>query len=135
MNRYLIPGEQRKEVTVGEIIRTEDEEGGRLEIHPAREGTGLSIELYLASMGPLNARFDPEFGLKPDDLRLRVGNAVTAFITGPVEDSLYHALGDIIGDLAGTGGIDDAHVKARFMRRYHRLTMSAIRRMRLASAG
>jgi hypothetical protein len=130
----LDSGAQRGELTVAESISTTAEDGGKLEMHPASKGTGLEIELYLASIGPLKARFDPEFGLKPDELRLRVGKSVTAFIKGPIEDSLYHALGDLIGDLSGIGGIDDAYVKAKFMRRYHYLTMSAVRRMRLVPA-
>jgi hypothetical protein len=125
---------QRSELTVSESINITTEDGGKLEVHPAPEGTGLDIELYLATIGPVKARFDPEHGLKPDELRFRVGESVTSFIKGPVEQSLYHALGDIIGDLAGTGGIDDAYVKARFMRRYHYLTMSAVKKARLLPA-
>lgn len=127
-------GVEREETTVAESVTVATQEGGRLEIEPARGGTGLNIELYLATLGPLQARFDPEVGLKPDELKKRVGKSVTAFIKGPVEDSLYHALGDLIGDLAGTGGIDDANVKAKFMRRYHQLTMTAIKKMRLVKS-
>jgi hypothetical protein len=125
---------ERSELTVSEEISVTTEEGGKLEVLPAPRGTGLDIELYLATLGPLKANFNPEYGLKPYELRLRVGKSVTAFIKGPVEESLYHALGDIIGDLAGTGGIDDAHVKAKFMRRYHHLTMSAVKKARLLPA-
>ena len=125
---------QRSEVTLSETIIIATDDGGRLEVHPAPKGTGLDIELCLATLGPLKARFDPEYGLEPDELRLRVGKSVTAFIKGPMEESLYHALGDLIGDLAGTGGVDDAYVKAKFMRRYHYLTMSAVKKARLLPA-
>jgi hypothetical protein len=122
---------QRDEMTLAERASVTTQDGGKLEIEPAELGTGLEIELYLWNLGPLTARFDPEDGLKPDELRTRVGKSVTGFIKGPVEDSLYHALGDLIGDLAGTGGIDDGVIRAKFMRRYHQLTMTAIKRMRL----
>jgi hypothetical protein len=127
-------GIERDELTIEENAVSTTEDGGKLELRPAPKGTGLKVELYLANLGPLKARFDPESGLKPDELRLKVGESVTGFIRGPVEDSLYHALGDLIGDLAGTGGIDDAYVKAKFMRRYHQLTMSIVKRIRLVPA-
>jgi hypothetical protein len=126
---------EKSEATLSESVIIENEDGGRLELHPAPTGTGLNIELYLATLGPLKAKFDPEFGLEPEELKLRVGKSVTAFIKGPIEESLYHALGDLIGDLAGTGGIDDAYVKAKFLRRYHRLTMSAVKKAKLVPAG
>jgi hypothetical protein len=127
-------GAEREEKTVAEKVTAATEEGGTLDIEPARTGTGLDLELYLATLGPLQARFDPEAGLKPDELKKRVGKSVTAFIKGPVEDALYHALGDLIGDLAGTGGIDNAYVKAKFMRRYHQLTMTAVMKMKLVNS-
>lgn len=126
-------GAVRDEKTIDKDIVVTTEDGGRLEIRPARKGTGLDIELYLASLGPLKAIFDPESGL-PAELRSKVGKSVTAFIKGPNEDSLYHALGDLIGDLAGIGGIDDAIIRAKFMRNYHLLTMNAVRKMQLAPA-
>nr|MDO8134246.1 hypothetical protein [Candidatus Njordarchaeum guaymaensis] len=124
-------GTERNEVTVAESVHVATEDGGKLEIDPAPKGTGLDLELYLVNLGPLKARFDPEVGLKSDELKSRVGRSVTAFIKGPTEDSLYHALGDMIGDLAGVGGIDNATIKAKFMRLYHRLTMTAVKRIRL----
>lgn len=127
-------GVQRDEKTLTQSVSVTTQNGGKLEIEPAEKGAGLKIELYLWNLGPLKARFDPEVGLEPSELRIRVGKSVTGFIKGPVEDSLYHALGDIIGDLAGTGGIDDAGVKAKFMRRYHQLTMTAVKKMKLAKS-
>jgi hypothetical protein len=124
-------GVQRDETTLAESVSVAIQDGGKLEIEPAEKGAGLRIELSLWSLGPIKARFDPEVGLEPPDLRGRVAKSVTGFIKGPVEDSLYHALGDIIGDLAGTGGIDDAMIKAKFMRRYHQLTMTAVKKMTL----
>lgn len=127
-------GAQRDQMTVTQYVSVTTQDGGKLEIEPANQGTGLKIELYLWSLGPLRARFDPEVGLKPEELRLRVGKSVTGFIKGPGEDSLYHALGDLIGDLAGTGGIDNAIIKARFMRRYHQLTMPAVKKIGLVKS-
>jgi hypothetical protein len=133
-NEIVDSGVERDEETVAEPINITTEDGGRLEITPARKGTGLEIELCLSKLGPLKARFDPEIGLKPDELKNRVGNSVTAFIKGSTEESLYHALGDIIGDLAGVGAIDHAIIRAKFMRLYHRMTMTAIRQLRLVPA-
>nr|MDO8099006.1 UDP-3-O-acyl-N-acetylglucosamine deacetylase [Candidatus Njordarchaeota archaeon] len=130
-NEIVDSGTERDEVTVAERVHVTTEDGGKLEINPALKGTGLDIELCLANLGPLRAMFDPEEGLKPDELKSRVSKSVTAFIKGPTEDSLYHALGDMIGDLAGVGGIDNATIKAKFMRLYHRLTMTAVKRIRL----
>jgi len=130
----LESGAERDEVTVGENVSVTVGDWGKLEIDPAPKGTGLDVELYLDRLGPLKARFDPEIGLKPDELKTRVGKSVTAFIKGPTEDSLYHALGDMIGDLAGIGGIDNAVIRAKFMRLYHRLTMTTVRKARLVSA-
>jgi hypothetical protein len=127
-------GVQRDEITLAQSVSVTTEDGGKLEIQPAELGTGLQIELRLWSLGPLKARFDPEVGLEPNELRTRVGRSVTGFIKGPVEDSLYHALGDIVGDLAGTAGIDDAVVRAKFMRRYHQLTMMAAKKMKLVKS-
>jgi hypothetical protein len=124
-------GVQRDETTLTESVNLATQDGGKLEIEPAEKGTGLRIELSLWSLGPIKARFDPEVGLEPQHLKERVAKSVTGFIKGPIEDSLYHALGDIIGDLAGIGGIDDAVIKARFMRRYHQLTMTAVKKMTL----
>jgi hypothetical protein len=124
-------GTERDEVTVAKSIHVTTEDGGTLDLDPAPLGTGLDIELHLANLGPLKAKFDPEAGLKPDDLKSRVAKSVTAFMKGPTDDSLYHALGDMIGDLAGVGGIDNAIIRAKFMRFYHRLTMTAVKRMKL----
>jgi hypothetical protein len=127
-------GIQRDEMTVTQSISVTTQDEGKLEIEPAEKGTGLEIELCLWNLGPLKVRFDSEVGLEPSELRVRVGKSVTGFIKGPIEDSLYHALGDIIGDLAGIGGIDDAGVKAKFMRRYHQLTMTALKKTKLTKS-
>jgi hypothetical protein len=127
-------GVQRDEMTVAQNVSVTTQDGGKLELEPAEKGVGLKIQLSLWNLGPLKVRFDPEVGLKPNELRIKVGKSVTGFIKGPVEDSLYHALGDIIGDLAGTGGIDDAVITAKFMRRYHQLTMIAIKKMKLVKS-
>jgi hypothetical protein len=127
-------GIERDEVTVVEPIDIVTEDGGRLQVEPDRSGAGIDIELYLGKLGPLRAMFDPKVGLKPEELRTRVGKSVTAFIKGPTEESLYHALGDLIGDLAGVGGIDNAVIRAKLMRLYHRMTMTAVRRIKLVPA-
>jgi hypothetical protein len=127
-------GVQRDETTLMQSVSVTNQDGGKLEIEPAERGAGLRIEVTLWNLGPIKARFDPELGLVDDELRAKVAKSVTGFIKGPVKDSLYHALGDIIGDLAGTGGIDDAVVKAKFMRRYHQLTMTAIKKMKLVGS-
>jgi hypothetical protein len=127
-------GVQRDEMTLMHSVGVTNQDGGNLRIEPAEKGAGLRIELSLWNLGPIKARFDPEVGLGPDELRARVAKSVTGFIKGPVEDSLYHALGDIIGDLAGIGRIDDAKITAKFMRRYHQLTMNAVKTMKLVKS-
>lgn len=119
----------KEETTVAEKVEVENPHG-RITIEPAPEGTGLQIYLQFGPFSPIEAVLDVYRGLEPE-LRRRVANATTPYLKGFTEDAAYHTLGDLIGDIAGTGGIDNAYVKATVYGSIHALTITACRKAKI----
>lgn len=123
----------KKEITVRKKVEIVNSHG-KLIIEPASVGTGLCIHLRLGSLDPLEAVLDPFKGLKPE-IRVKVAKARTPFLIGFCEESAYHTLGDLIGDIAGTCGIDDAYIKAKVLGSIHMLTIPSCYKAEICEAG
>jgi UDP-3-O-acyl-N-acetylglucosamine deacetylase len=118
------------ETTVAEPVAVSTQKEGKLLIEPASEGTGLQVRLFFFNVGPLEARLDPYRGLN-QELQERVSKARTPLLAKDPMERLYHALGDVIGDVAGTGGVDNAYVEARLRRYYHIVTIGAMKKAKV----
>jgi len=122
----------KEETTVEEEVEVINPHG-KIIIEPAEIGTGLHIQLKLGPLDPIETVLDPYKGLEPR-LRSKVANALTPFLVGFTEDSAFHTLGDLIGDIAGAGGIDNAYVRAEVFGSIHMLTINACRKARICKA-
>lgn len=108
--------------------------GGYVMIEPAPAGYGVDIRLWLGNFGPLDAHLDLREGLKPKELIPIVGSSTTPFLIGEAEIALYHSLGDLLADITGVGGIDDAYIEAKLTGFYHRLTIGAVKSAEIVPA-
>lgn len=121
------------ETTIAKPIALSTQKEGSIFIEPAPEGTGLQIRLFYSDSGPLEAQLDPYKGLNKR-LREKVSNARTPLLAKDTEERLYHALGDLIADIGGIGGVDNAYIKANLGRYYHCVTIGAMKRAKLTPA-
>nr|MDO8111431.1 hypothetical protein [Candidatus Sigynarchaeota archaeon] len=101
-------------------------------IQPAKPGElVLDISVKLFDLGPVHAILDPAKGLIDDagsaDFRSRVARARTSAVIGLGEEALLHALGDVAGDIAGTGLIRCGKVEATLGMAYHKATIGLVR--------
>jgi hypothetical protein len=123
---------RKEETTVEEKVEVSSPHG-KILIEPAKIGEGLNIRLKLGPLDPIEAILDPYEGLEPR-LRSKVAKSVTPFLVGFTEDSAFHTLGDLIGDIAGSGGIDNAYVRAEVFGSIHMLTINACKKARICKA-
>jgi len=122
------------EYTVARHVEYKTSDGGYIKIDPAPAGYGVDIRLRLHGIGPIEAHLDLKEGLKPRELILKVGRSTTPFLQGPNEEALHHALGDLLGDITGTGGLDDVYIDANLTYFYHLLTIGIVKKAEIVEA-
>ncbi len=101
-------------------------------IKPRLDGkTALDISVRFLNMGPLEAVYDPCRGLLSPDggdgIKATVLRARSGAVIGPVDEALYHALGDVVADIAGVGGINKGRVEASLGMGYHKATIGLVK--------
>jgi hypothetical protein len=117
---------------VAEPVDVEREDGNKISIQPPSPGRYvLDVSVSLFNLGPLEATLDPVKGLMDStgagDVRFQVLRARSAAVIGMRDEALLHALGDVIADIAGTGGIRAGRVDARLGMGYHKATIGIVK--------
>ncbi len=117
--------------SVKEPVELTADDGNSISILPPLPGKlALDVSVSLFNLGPLHATLDPVNGLLDDtgtgDLRFRVLRAWSAAIVGLKEEALIHALGDVVADIAGTGGIRAGRIDAQLGMKYHQVTIGVV---------
>ena len=94
---------------------------------------GLEISVQLFNLEPMHAVLEPGGGLLDDhdslDIRTAVLRARSSAVIGLNEESILHALGVVVSDIAGTGNIRSGKVDATLGLAYHRTTIGLIKHM------
>jgi len=116
----------KEETTVAKKVEFSNPHG-KIIIEPAPVGTGLQIYLKFGQFDPIETVLGVYSGLEPK-LRRKVAGAITPFLKGLTEETAYHTLGDLIGDIAGTGGVDNGYVKVEVWGSIHTLTITACKK-------
>ncbi len=117
---------------VTEIIH--ETPAGKIWLSPAPRGFGLKIKIHF-DKGSLEGIVDPYQGLISDDQKNKVTKATTPFLVGFSEEGKVHALADVIGDIGGTGRIDNAVIEFWPRGFYHSVTIGAAKKARIVKAG
>ncbi|MHA1371729.1 MAG: hypothetical protein ACTSWN_14715 [Promethearchaeota archaeon] len=109
----------------------------KINFGPATAGqTFLSIKVMLFNMGPISAILHPEHGLVSSlnktglfdtSLKKKVIFARTPAMLGITNEALFHALGDLAGDIAGIGNLRAGNINATLGRGYHRTTIGFVK--------
>ena len=101
---------------------------GRIVISPRNPGEGitLSVRLFKNSLENLLITED---GLQDKELLKRILRARTPYLIGlETEEALHHAVGDVVADIVGLGGLTDVAVSVELNFFYHALTVGAIKK-------
>jgi hypothetical protein len=69
---------------------------------------------------------DPGTGMTTGEFKLAVLRARSAAVIGLKEEALIHTLGDVVADLAGTGGIHEGIVDVQLGMGYHKVTIGLV---------
>lgn len=98
---------------------------GTLTLEPCdHEGLEVVAEGYA---GEARAYFDPQRGIESQEKRDLICSSVTPALIGfDSMESLWHAVGDLIGDLVGLGRIGGARATLYIDDEYHDLTYRAL---------
>nr|MDO8088031.1 hypothetical protein [Candidatus Sigynarchaeum springense] len=120
--------------SVSQPAAIEKEDGNRISIQPALPGDRvLDISVSMFNLGPLHATLDPVKGLLGDagsrDFKFEVLVARSSAVIGLKEEGLLHALGDIVADIAGTGGIRAGKVEAQLSMGYHKASIGLVQEL------
>ncbi|MFX0099529.1 MAG: hypothetical protein ACFFCS_08100 [Candidatus Hodarchaeota archaeon] len=110
------------EVTKINKIRYQPVEDGQHELH---------VTLKFLNLGPIHAIIHPTWGLLNEErdgaIRYDVMNATTPALLATENETLFHALGDLVADIAGTGGIKVGKIDAVLGPRYHEATIGFVK--------
>ncbi|MBN2152072.1 MAG: hypothetical protein JW839_11535 [Candidatus Lokiarchaeota archaeon] len=124
--------------TVAERVEIEKDDGNWVSIQPPAPGARvLNVAVSMFNLGPLQATLDPVKGLLDitgsGDIRFEILRARSAAVIGLKEEALLHALGDVVADIAGTGGIRAGSVEARLTMGYHKATIGLVQKLVVSS--
>lgn len=100
----------------------------KISYEPLESGElGLNITLRLLNSGPIHAFLHPTRGLLNDEgdgsIKYEVLHATTPALMATADETLFHALGDLVADIAGTGGIKVGKIDAVLGPGYHEATI------------
>ena len=117
---------------VKEMTEFEVDASNKITIEPPDSAdAGLEISVQLFDLGPIHAVLEPGGGLLDDngsiEIRSQVLRARSSAVIGLNEEAILHALGDVVGDIAGTGNIRQGKVTAMLGFAYHRTTIGLIK--------
>ncbi len=118
---------------VKERVEFAVDDGNSISIMPPAQGRlALDVSVSMFNLGPFQATLDPVKGLLDGtgagDVRFRVLRARSAAVVGLKDEALLHALGDVVADIAGMGGIRAGVIDARLSMKYHQVTVGAVKR-------
>lgn len=134
MAKRIDPVEKTEPVTIQTLKKEVDltfTGGNHVYFHPGNASNPvLEVRLSLFGLEEITAVFHPQEGLqvvngKPvnESSLEALLSARSAAITGPSNEAQLHALGDLLGDITITGGINSGHVVASLGMAYHRATI------------
>lgn len=117
---------------VREKIEFQVDEFNKITIEPPESNdTGLEISVRVFDLEPAHAVLEPGGGLLDDngsiDIQSQVLHARSSAVIGLNEETTVHALGDVVGDIAGIGNIRLGKVSATLGLAYHRTTIGLIK--------
>ncbi len=108
-------------------VEIELEENGFISVKPLKENYIAVIKIVYK-----NFKLKTIFKTTPpninESLLYKISNSITPFLSSG-KNTIYHALGDLIGDLIGLGGIIGVEIQAFLKKSYHLLTVKLIRRI------
>jgi len=123
----LEPWCSQRYCTVRETVVYELKDYGRIEIRPARPGSGMHFQIsagpYCVDATVFVTRRNTDAGILKKVLTSR-SPAVRGF---QEEEPLWHAIGDFTADLCGIGNLTDAEVIAEVKQQYHAITIGAVK--------
>ncbi|MBD3186441.1 hypothetical protein GF325_06410 [Candidatus Bathyarchaeota archaeon] len=128
------PVEKQEPVTIQTLKKEVDltfPGGNHVYFHPGNASDPvLKVRLSLFGLEEITALYHPRDGLQVVNgeqldypLAKALLSARSAAITGPSKEAQFHALGDLLGDIAITGRINCGHVVASLGMAYHRTTI------------
>jgi hypothetical protein len=117
---------------VKERVEFAVDDGNSISILPPQPGKlVLDVSVSMFNLGPFQATLDPVKGLLDGtgagEVRFQVLRARSAAVVGLKDEALLHALGDVVADIAGMGGIRAGKVDARLSMKYHQATVGAVK--------
>ncbi|MHA1999461.1 MAG: hypothetical protein ACTSU9_15180 [Promethearchaeota archaeon] len=120
--------------SVSSPVRLERGGMNRISIEPCTGSEPrLEISITLLGLGPIHAVLHPRDGLLDGngswEIRNRVLVARSAALVGLTREALLHSLGDLCGDIAGTGGINSGKINAQLGFSYHKITIGLVKHL------
>ncbi|MHA1793450.1 MAG: hypothetical protein ACTSVI_12440 [Promethearchaeota archaeon] len=127
-------GKYIREKSVTKLVKFKDDKHNQISLGPPRKNsTSLNISLKLFNLGPIHARYDVNQGLLDfnDDasIRKKILQSRSAAVIGLTEESLYHALGDLVADICVVGGFTAGELQAQLGFAYHSATIGLARKI------
>ncbi|MEM2109346.1 MAG: hypothetical protein QW327_02535 [Candidatus Odinarchaeota archaeon] len=108
-------------------VELEHEEYGYIRVKPLENNNIAVIKLDFNKM-TLNSQFKLGPPNIEEALLNKISTAVTPFLSNS-QETIYHVLGDVIGDLIGIGGIIGVEIEAHLNRSYHALTIGLVKKI------
>ncbi len=111
----------------GKPVEVELEESGVIRVKPLEEDYIAIIKLFFKGF-----KIKTIFKTTPPNISKpllhKISNSITPFLSDS-ENTVYHVLGDLIGDLIGLGGIIGVEIQAFLKKSYHALTFKLIQKI------
>lgn len=105
-----------------------DEFGNRVELWPARECEKITIQCHHGHYCA-ETHFSVVDGVSKEESRERIGQARSVAVVGAwSEEAVWHALGDVLGDLVGLGKLS-ANISVEVSAFYHNATIGCLRQL------
>ncbi len=101
---------------------------GKIHLRPLKPNEGVILNIRLFE-NAIDGLFISERGLKDGNLLKQILTAQTPFLIGVhTKEALLHAIGDVISDIVGLGGLTDVEINVDLNFFYHSLTVGAIKK-------
>ncbi|MHA1836094.1 MAG: hypothetical protein ACTSYQ_04120 [Candidatus Odinarchaeia archaeon] len=116
---------QLNHIRIKETFKVEHPKIGVIKIEPLKEDMGAIINLVIGN-DKIVVKYNANFPHLNMDTVRKITESTTPFLIGFNKNSIYHCVGDILGDLIGIGGLFNFKLTANLKGPYHYLTHQII---------